>query len=98
MNEKELIRQGKILLENNRISEAYDYLTLFMSENLDTNKPTILLTGYYEGCDGNWHSYDDSCGDGGGTGGDGGCCELLAYILFCGGCCGCLNWCAYGNW
>lgn len=85
---------GYGLLKLNRLDEAYDFLEDFLEDNFE--KVKILLTGYYKGIDGDWHSYDDSCGSGGNgdSGGDGDCCGLTCG---CCGCIGCVECCVHGG-
>ena len=50
----------------------------------------ILRTGYYKGCDGNWHDYDDGggssySGGGGGGGDDCGCDSCIGAVCILGG-------------
>ena len=84
-SDEKVFNIGYALLKLDRLDEAF---SLF--EKLSGNpfeKTNIFLTGYYEGCDGNWHSYDDSCHHNDNDDDDGGCCACLCTCLCLSGCC-----------
>ncbi|MEE1218565.1 MAG: hypothetical protein U0L20_01420 [Ruminococcus sp.] len=82
-------------IKENNLDKALYYIDKIQSNNLkdellslnnniinNLNENT-KLTGYYQGCDGNWHDYDDSSSSGGGSGGeDGECCGFFFCIIF----------------
>ena len=95
-SDEKVFNIGYALLKLDRLDEAFsffeklpnDYFKEFFSffEKISDNpfeKTNIFLTGYYKGCDGNWHDYDDSCSMGSG---DDDCCSLLCGCL-CLSCC-----------
>ena len=99
-SDEKVFNIGYALLKLDRLDEAFsffeklpnDYFKEFFSlfEKLSGNpfeKTNIFLTGYYEGCDGNWYSYDDSCHHNDNDDDDGGCCACLCTCLCLSGCC-----------
>ena len=98
-SDEKVFNIGYALLKLDRLDEAFsffeklpsDYFKEFFSflGKLSDNcfeQTNIFLTGYYKGCDGNWHDYDDSCNL---NSDDDDCCSLLCSCLCLSGCSAC---------
>lgn len=99
------IKLAWIMIRRNQLEKALNYLYEIQAFDwMNIINDHIFLTGYYHGCDGNWHSYDDSSSCGDSSGGDDGCddgcggCLCLGGCVvacaFCGDSCGCYD----GTW
>ena len=84
-SDEKVFNIGYALLKLDRLDEAFSFFEKLPNDYFE--KTNIFLTGYYEGCDGNWHSYDDSCHHNDNDDDDGGCCACLCTCLCLSGCC-----------
>lgn len=95
-NDREYYNYAYDYIDSNELDKAWQCIKQIKSEPLKNSffphindeitklRNKIKFTGYYEGCDGNVHSYDDSS-DGGysGGGGDGGpCLWIFGTLVF----------------
>ena len=83
-SDEKVFNIGYALLKLDRLDEAFSFLGK-LSDNC-FEQTNIFLTGYYKGCDGNWHDYDDSCNL---NSDDDDCCSLLCSCLCLSGCSAC---------